>query len=209
MGIICHNGWVSAWWSESVSGPNTDREPNPVSIKRWCNGAAGTVSQLTGEMIEKAQVVNWASWTSFIELVHEEENMRGKRERVVRSNRIGEYNKRKTKVWDEVGVLNKYDMDRSRRVGLDTLAWERKVVRERNICGNFLNTLVLFSIFQHLSTSTTVAAGCLCSDIPLSQTSTKRVSEAKLRKKIRVLNLCFTKSGVLQFEILVLSRHTL
>lgn len=58
-----------------------------------------------------------------------------------------EVSKRKTKVWEEVGVFNKYDMDRSGRVGLDTLAWERKVARERNICGHFWNTSVPFSIF--------------------------------------------------------------
>lgn len=88
MGVICHNSWVSGWWSESVSRVNADREPGPASTKT-CSGEAGTVSELTREMIENARKVNWALWTSIIELKHwgEHEKIGWKGGRIARSTR--------------------------------------------------------------------------------------------------------------------------
>lgn len=36
MGVICHNGRLSGWWSEHISRANTDREPGPV-FSEICN----------------------------------------------------------------------------------------------------------------------------------------------------------------------------
>lgn len=102
MGVICHNGWASGWWSESVSRLNVDREPGPASTKTR-SGEAGTASELTREMIEKAREVNWALWTSIIELKHweEHEKIGWKRGRIARSDRVGKCAERRPEVqWE-------------------------------------------------------------------------------------------------------------
>ena len=87
MGVICHNGlsiWLMEWEHKRVER----REPGPASTKT-CGAGAGTGSELTRGMIEKAQEVKWALWTSIIESKHweEHEKIGWKRGRMVRSDR--------------------------------------------------------------------------------------------------------------------------
>lgn len=95
MGVICHCGWVSVWWSDCISRVNADGEPGPPPppSTNTCSRETVATSELTGEMMEKVREENWALWTYIIESEHWEEweETGQKRGRTARLNR---------KVWD-------------------------------------------------------------------------------------------------------------
>lgn len=100
MGVICHNGWASGWWSESISRVNADRELGPASTKT-CSGEGRR-----GEWINQ-----WSDWKgskselSFMNIhywveAQEHEKIGWKKERIKRSGRV-KCAKRRPEVWWE------------------------------------------------------------------------------------------------------------
>lgn len=67
MGVICHSGWVSVWWSDCISRVNADGEPGPPPSTNTCSRETVATSELTGKMMEKVREENWALWTYIIE----------------------------------------------------------------------------------------------------------------------------------------------
>lgn len=163
MGVICHNSFVSGWWSESVSRVNTDREPGPASTK-ICSGEASTASELTREMIEKTREVNWALWHPLLSgsTVKNMGKLEGKGEE--RWGWTG---------WKKGGQM--CSRRKRGRHGQEQKGWIRHIRPKRKIrCktlkdigGAFKKTFVLLSNIRLLSMIffTIVPVGCFCPDM--------------------------------------------
>lgn len=41
MGVICHSGWVSVWWSDCISRVNADGEPGPPPLHKYVQRGNG------------------------------------------------------------------------------------------------------------------------------------------------------------------------
>lgn len=41
MGVICHSGWVSVWWSDCISRVNADGEPGPPPLHKYVQQGNG------------------------------------------------------------------------------------------------------------------------------------------------------------------------